>query len=545
MSEEKVSRRSYVKYVGGIVVVAVVAAAGYGIYQATLPPPTTPSPTPTPTPTVVPTPTTTAPYKPDALNANIDWKQESGKKLNVISMISPITAALSVIDPQTGKPVIAEFEELTGIKVTVDGYGEAEYYTKLEADLAAGSKFYDVYVQGAFLFPQDVQYNWVAPLEDYLNDETLTDKEWFKLDDIFPLATTNSWGYIDPDTLVYYAGPPDDPQSHKDAKLYGMVVSTNCHLLWYRKDVYDKYNMDYPTDKWTWEDYYQTGLELKKNFETTPWDGPGGKDISASVNRGKPDPASLVQWSDVFHSHMEPVHCHWGWPMLNKWYRNYGTDKWNWEPNMDAPETIMATDVYARICRDLTGPGYATYDWPATTDAMARGLGAMYWDDDIFAYGILDPEKSKVIGKCGWQYNPMGPNTGKRMSKLWLFNLCMNSKSENKKAAWLFMEWFLSPEIEKKAFILGRNYFPMRATTFSDPDVQAQLPYPDFWEIIKGNRAKNAMEVWAPSAESLSFLQPGIVAVENIKAGRMTTEEACKAWQKEMVTIHKESGKMK
>jgi len=35
---EKVSRRGYVKYVGGIVVVAVVAAAGYGIYEATKPP---------------------------------------------------------------------------------------------------------------------------------------------------------------------------------------------------------------------------------------------------------------------------------------------------------------------------------------------------------------------------------------------------------------------------------------------------------------------------------------------------------------------------
>lgn len=39
MATDKVSRRSYVKYVGGIVVVAVVAAAGYGIYEATKPPP--------------------------------------------------------------------------------------------------------------------------------------------------------------------------------------------------------------------------------------------------------------------------------------------------------------------------------------------------------------------------------------------------------------------------------------------------------------------------------------------------------------------------
>jgi len=49
-SEEKVSRRSYVKYVSGVIVVAVVAAAGYGIYEATKPPPKTPTPTPTPIP---------------------------------------------------------------------------------------------------------------------------------------------------------------------------------------------------------------------------------------------------------------------------------------------------------------------------------------------------------------------------------------------------------------------------------------------------------------------------------------------------------------
>jgi len=48
---EKVSRRSYLKYVGGLILVAVVAGVAY---YATLPAPT---PTPTPTPTLTPTPT--------------------------------------------------------------------------------------------------------------------------------------------------------------------------------------------------------------------------------------------------------------------------------------------------------------------------------------------------------------------------------------------------------------------------------------------------------------------------------------------------------
>ena len=53
------------RYGGGIVVVAVVAAAGYGIYEATKPTPVatptpTVSPTPTPTPTITPTPAVSA-----------------------------------------------------------------------------------------------------------------------------------------------------------------------------------------------------------------------------------------------------------------------------------------------------------------------------------------------------------------------------------------------------------------------------------------------------------------------------------------------------
>ena len=56
----EISRRGYLKYSGaGIVLVATVAAAGYVIYEATKPPPTTPTPTPTPTPAPASTPTPT------------------------------------------------------------------------------------------------------------------------------------------------------------------------------------------------------------------------------------------------------------------------------------------------------------------------------------------------------------------------------------------------------------------------------------------------------------------------------------------------------
>jgi len=58
----KITRRKYLKYGGGVVVVAVVAAASYGIYEITkpastpTPTPTTSTPTPTPTPAPSPIP---------------------------------------------------------------------------------------------------------------------------------------------------------------------------------------------------------------------------------------------------------------------------------------------------------------------------------------------------------------------------------------------------------------------------------------------------------------------------------------------------------
>jgi len=67
LTEEKakITRRKYLMYGGGIVVVTVVAAAGYGIYEMTKPTltptltPTTPTPTPTPAPSPTPLPSVT------------------------------------------------------------------------------------------------------------------------------------------------------------------------------------------------------------------------------------------------------------------------------------------------------------------------------------------------------------------------------------------------------------------------------------------------------------------------------------------------------
>ena len=92
MTEERVSRRGYVKYVGGVVVAAVVAAAGYGIYEAIKPPPTTP----TPTPTLTPTPTPTAP---SVLVSVVKGTSATSRRALIEKALEPIGGMRKVLPP--------------------------------------------------------------------------------------------------------------------------------------------------------------------------------------------------------------------------------------------------------------------------------------------------------------------------------------------------------------------------------------------------------------------------------------------------------------
>jgi peptide/nickel transport system substrate-binding protein len=64
----KMDRRKYLKYVGGVILAGAAAAAGYGLYEYTKPPPTPPTTTiaTTPTTTIATTPTTTIATTPTA-----------------------------------------------------------------------------------------------------------------------------------------------------------------------------------------------------------------------------------------------------------------------------------------------------------------------------------------------------------------------------------------------------------------------------------------------------------------------------------------------
>src|SRR4051794_9288992 len=191
--------------------------------------------------------------------AKIDWKQADGKSLTIGLNKHPFTESLL--------PLIPEFRRLTGINVEYLILPEAEYFTKLVADLSQQRGEFSVIMTGPMRNWQYVPPDWILPLDSFLDNAKLTDRSWFKLDDFYPaLIKANRW---DGKTG---GGVGEGP-------LYSIPVLAETYILAYRKDIFDQYNIKVPT---TIEEMAEAAALVKKNAG-----------IPGIVARGTPTVASM------------------------------------------------------------------------------------------------------------------------------------------------------------------------------------------------------------------------------------------------------------
>ena len=75
-----------------------------------------------------------------------DWRKASGSTINILQTPHPYQLSY--------QPLLKEFTELTGITVNVDLVPEADYFTKLNTELAGGSGKHDAFMLGAYFIWQ-------------------------------------------------------------------------------------------------------------------------------------------------------------------------------------------------------------------------------------------------------------------------------------------------------------------------------------------------------------------------------------------------------
>lgn len=380
-------------------VLFVVSASAAGYFASIKPMEVTVTTTATVTGTVTGAPVTFEEQAraafPKAEDAKINWRQFEGTTLNFLFVSHPWEAAIS--------PYIPEFEKLTGTTVQMEVVSEDIFWDRVILglqsttpvfDLAFASQGYDSYSYYA--------NKWVVPLNQFLDNPQLTDKNWYDPDDMYPVFKN---AFLMP-----------------DGKIYALPITFEVYMMFYRKDLFQQYQVDVPTTMQGWLD----AIQKFQGMSTTT--GVYGAAIRGGSQTGISDEFAAMA--------------------LNYWGdRPYDSDKFvyfdsNWKPRYTDPAITQAFDTWATVMKNGP-PGITTYDWSEATTAFAQGKTATYWFDASLFRGIFeDPTQSQVVGKVGYAVVPSTPTGHKTVA--WCWGLMIPSNSENQEAAWLFEEWATS-----------------------------------------------------------------------------------------------------
>src|SRR6202008_646012 len=146
--------------------------------------------------------------------AKIDWQQFKGQSLELFFVKHPWTDAIS--------PLLPEFEKLTGIKLNLTTAAEDAYWNKSSLGLANNKPPFDVFflsmgINGYTAYTN----NWLAQLNEQLDNPKLTDAAWYQYNDISKAAAD-----------AFHLPDPSSP------KIYGIPMSTEVYMFFYRKDIF-------------------------------------------------------------------------------------------------------------------------------------------------------------------------------------------------------------------------------------------------------------------------------------------------------------------
>lgn len=296
----------------------------------------------------------------------------------------------------------------------------------LEDFLFASKKTYDIYMLFPGKIPEYVTRDMLLPLDSYIENTK-------EMDDVLPVYRN-----------LYMKFDNHD---------YGMVYDGDTHLLFYRKDIFAKYNNEYKeefgrdlTPPKTWEEYDQIAKFLSKDT-----DGDGSIDLYGTAIFGG-DAKRYIWFAERFIS------------MGGSYFDE------NMKPLIKSNEGIKALDDLVLLNDSGATPKNSMYDWIDLNNAFLQGELAMViqWSDTArFSY---DKENwgSTVQNKVDWTLVPAADPNNPR-GGIWIGRvLAISKQTTHADKAWDIISYMTSKQISQKAISsLGTINDPFRFSHFT------------------------------------------------------------------------------
>ena len=317
-----------------------------------------------------------------AVSQEFDWRQQDGGTVNALLVSHQFVEAL--------RPLVPEFEEMTGITVTLDVLAEQAANEKLLADLSSRAGTVDVFMTSPLNNWQYATANWLEPLDAFIDNPALTSPE-FDVGDFFQgVLNSNRW------TRVPMQGVGEGP-------LWGLPINSESYLLAYRPSVFKELGLEVP-------ETYDELLAIADKLDT------------GSAEFG------LITRFDKF----------WDLPYLTfgTMLQSYGVEMIDADGNLQicSDASVRATDDFVTLIKTASPEGAGAFTWYEALQGFASGQYALSLNEaDLFAPVYQDPEQSEVSDDVGYAPTPLGPD-GTRKAGAWIWSMSMNSASKNKDA---------------------------------------------------------------------------------------------------------------
>lgn len=241
-------------------------------------------------------------------------------------------------------------------------------------------------------------------------------------------------------------------------KLYGFATGYYSQALFYNKDLFDKYSIDYPTDRMSWSDL----LLLAKRF---PTDGEE-KDRVYGLKMGYSD--NLFQFATQLANAQNMNYIN-----TDKMEMTFNTDGWKnvLQTSLDA---VNSKALYFETYNQMNNQSYEEYllSNPFVGGRLAMAIDGSYLMQQIKQAEdyLPDDQKAKVVANWDMVTVPVDPQNPDSSSMISVQNLfAINEKSPNKEAAWKFLEYITGDEFARVTSKTGYNgSFPVRTTYYKD-----------------------------------------------------------------------------
>lgn len=283
--------------------------------------------------------------------------------------------------------IIAKFEEENpNILVQLEAVAGNDYYARLLTQVAAGAAP-DIMQIGDDAVPNFVDSGALIPLDEYIGGPSSLDSDIY-LPGVFEPGQYNGEQYLLP-------------------KDYSPLA------VYYNKTLFDEFEVAYPEDGWTWDDFLETAQAL-----TQDTDGDGQTDIWGLQLPGP--------WTTGFEYWVAAA----GGRLISE-------DGSTFEGFMDSPETIEAVQFYGDLYNEYQVA-------PPPADMSAFGGGNSEFDNGAAAMRIFGRwPQSGMLENPNVDLGVVGMPTGnERANVLFWGGFGISSTSANPDAAWEFLRFY-------------------------------------------------------------------------------------------------------